>query len=48
MTTSGYSELDAEAIRVIKKTSGLWTPGRFKGKITKMDITLPITFKIDE
>lgn len=48
MTTSGYPELDAEAIRVIKKTSGLWTPGKFKGKITKMDITLPITFKIDE
>lgn len=46
--SSGYPELDVEATRVIKKTSGLWTPGKFKGKITNMDIIKPITFEIDE
>lgn len=46
--TSGNIELDKEAMRVIKKTSGRWKPGRVNGKAVNTQMTLPITFQIDE
>ena len=46
--TSGNSELDKEAMRVIKKTSGKWKPGKINGKAVNTQMTLPITFQIDE
>lgn len=46
--TSGNPELDNEAMRVIRKTSGRWKPGKINGKAVKTQMSLPITFQIDE
>jgi protein TonB len=46
--TSGNPELDQEAMRVIRLTSGKWKPGKINGKSVKTQMTLPITFQIDE
>lgn len=46
--TSGNNELDMEAVRVIRKTSGKWKPGRINGKAVKTQMNVPITFEIDE
>lgn len=46
--TSGNIELDKEAMRVIKKTSGRWKPGRINGKAVNTQMTLPITFQLEE
>lgn len=46
--TSGNPELDQEAMRVIRLTSGKWKPGKINGKFVKTQMTLPITFQIDE
>ncbi|MCD6067783.1 MAG: energy transducer TonB [Bacteroidetes bacterium] len=39
----GYG-LDQEAMRVIRLTSGLWTPGKKNGKPVKVRMSLPIKF----
>lgn len=39
--------LEEEAIRVISNLPR-WTPAKMKGKSVKSDITVPITFRIDE
>ena len=38
--------LDNEAFRLIESTSGMWTPGRQRGKPVKVKFTFPITFKL--
>lgn len=38
--------LDAEAIRVVRSTSGKWTPGKTKGENVNVQYTLPISFKL--
>jgi len=38
--------LDNEALRLIKSTSGMWTPGKQRGKPVKVRYTFPITFKL--
>lgn len=43
--TSGDPLLDAEAVRVIKK-SPAWQPARQSGKSVKQQFTLPIVFKL--
>ena len=35
-----------EAIRVVKATSGYWTPGYTNGKKVRMRMRIPITFKL--
>ncbi len=37
--------LDAEAVRVVKATSGKWTPGTNKGENVNVQFSLPISFK---
>jgi TonB family protein len=39
--------LDAEAVRVIRLTSGMWDAGRLDGKAVKVYKTIPVTFAID-
>lgn len=36
--------LDDEAVRVVKATSGKWTPGLFRGQPVRTHYTLPISF----
>lgn len=43
----GYG-CDEEAIRVLKLTSGKWTPGKQDGKFVRTRFTQPITFIISE
>jgi hypothetical protein len=43
----GYG-CDEEAIRVLKLTSGKWTPGKQDGKFVRTRFTQPITFIITE
>lgn len=38
--------LDNEALRLIKATSGMWTPGKQRNIPVKVRYTFPITFKI--
>ncbi len=38
--------LDNEAIRLIKSSSGMWTPGKQREKPVKVRYTFPITFKL--
>ena len=38
--------LDHEALRLIISTSGMWTPGKQRGKPVKVRYTFPITFKL--
>jgi len=39
-------ETDQEAIRVVKLTSGDWTPGKQDGVLLRVKYTLPIKFQI--
>lgn len=48
VNSSGNNELDNEAIRVIRKTNGRWKPGRINGNAVKSQMSIPITFEIDE
>ncbi len=43
----GYG-CDEEAIRVLKLTSGKWTPGKQDGRFVRTRFTQPITFIISE
>lgn len=38
--------LDAEALRLIRSTSGMWTPGRQQNKAVKVRFTFPIIFRL--
>ena len=38
--------LDNEALRLIKSTSGMWTPGKQSGKPVKVRYTFPIVFQL--
>ena len=38
--------LDNEALRLIKSTSGMWTPGKQSGKPVKVRYTFPISFQL--
>jgi protein TonB len=38
--------LDNEALRLIKSTSGMWTPGRQRGNPVKVRYTFPISFRL--
>ncbi len=40
--------LEEEAIRVIKKTSGLWKPGEISGNPVRSYFRIPISFRIPE
>lgn len=42
-----YPDLIDEAIRVVKLTSGKWTPAFTNGKPVKVKMRLPIMFEID-
>ncbi|GAB4047570.1 TonB family protein [Spirosoma litoris] len=44
---SVQSDLDREALRVVKKMSGQWTPGVQRGKKTKIKYIIPINFSLD-
>lgn len=46
--SSGYSALDAEAIRVVKKTSGRFRPAKLNGKTVNSYCRIPIIFEIEE
>jgi len=46
--SSGSALLDQEAIRIIKKSSGKWIPGKVKGKSVNSYVQIPITFELDE
>jgi len=46
--TSGNTDLDNEAIRVIRKCSGRFNPAKLNGKAVKAPCSIPITFEIDE
>ena len=39
--------LEDEAVRVIKLSSGKWTPGKQKGKKVRVTFTLPIAFRLN-
>ena len=43
---SADPSLDSEALRLIKSTSGMWTPGKQRGKAVKVRYTFPITFRL--
>jgi len=43
LISSGYSELDKEAIRIISN-SPKWTPAIYEGKIVSQFFTIPINF----
>ena len=38
--------LDNEALRLIKSTSGMWTPGKQREQPVKVRYTFPITFRL--
>lgn len=40
-----HPSLDAEAIRVVKTTSGKWTPGKLNGQNVSVRYALPVSFK---
>ncbi|HEX8548157.1 MAG TPA: energy transducer TonB [Cytophagaceae bacterium] len=44
----GIEELNAESIRVVNLTSGLWIPGKNDGQPVRLRKILPLTFKIQE
>ena len=44
--TARIQALVDEAIRVVKATSGYWTPGYTNGKKVRMRMRIPITFKL--
>jgi len=39
--------LDNEALRLIESTSGMWTPGKQRGKPVKVRYTFPVTFQLE-
>ena len=41
-----HESLDKEALRVVEKMSGQWTPGSQNGKIVSVRYTLPVRFSI--
>ena len=43
---SADSALDNEALRLIRSTSGMWTPGKQREKPVKVRYTFPITFRL--
>jgi protein TonB len=43
-SVSGGSDLDREAIRVIKLTNGKWSPGKQNGKPVHVEMKLPFRF----
>lgn len=43
----GRKALEDEAIRVMKLSSGKWTPGKQKGENVRVNFTLPITFRLN-
>ena len=44
---AGKKALENEALRVVKLTSGQWTPGQDKGKKVRVRFVLPITFRLN-
>lgn len=42
----GAADLDKEAIRVIKLTSGKWKPGKQNGKLVNVRMNLPVKFRL--
>jgi protein TonB len=42
----GAPDLDKEAIRVVKLTSGKWKPGKQNGKPVNVRMNLPVRFKL--
>jgi protein TonB len=48
LNSSGDKELDAEAIRVVRKCSNRFKPAKVAGKSVKAPCRIPITFEIDE
>ena len=43
---SAGRDFDTEALRVVKKMSGLWEPGAVRGKNVKVKYNLPINFQL--
>ena len=48
LRSSGSIEIDEAVVKTIKKTSGLWTPGKIKGENVNTKMALPITIDFDE
>lgn len=46
--SSGHDELDNEAMRVVKLTSGLWMPSFSNGNPVNSVARIPIIFELDE
>ncbi len=44
---AGAEALSTEAIRVVRLSSGQWTPGRQRGKPVRAWFTLPVTFRLN-
>lgn len=44
VTSSNCNDCDKEAIRVIKTTSGMWSPGQAMGKNVRVFFRVPVTF----
>ena len=40
-----FTSLDAEAVRVVQSMPK-WTPGRDKGKVVRVQYTLPVSFRL--
>ena len=40
-----FPSLDAEAVRVVQSMPK-WTPGRDKGKVVRVQYTLPVSFRL--
>jgi TonB family protein len=41
------ADCDEEAIRVVKKMTGLWKPGLYRGKLVNVKYNLPISFVLE-
>ncbi len=48
LRSSGSKEIDDEVLKTIKKTSGMWKPGKIKGENVNTKMELPITIEFDE
>ncbi len=46
LKSAGHPSLDKEAIRVIRKSSGLWTSGIQRGRKVRSRYTIPINFSL--
>ena len=40
-------EIDKEALRVVSLMSGLWEPGKDKGKSVNVKLTIPVKFALN-